>query len=464
MYSSAMLDICLSIVAISFLLVDIPPFYKKSVYVYTVILLLINSVQGVLEFMPSSPLYIPPPFGATNIPSMLLNIIVNFLAIFAVAYSIGYFLGRLNDQVLATKKSNEELSEEKSKVDAIIDNAGEAILVVDRNDNIIIANNIAGKLFKKGTDKIIRQSIFKIMGGLSWDRLPILYNWKKGKKSETQEKVLKSFEEKTFSIMTSPVFDDRKKPIYGIFLLRDITAQKEVEYAEAKEQFLLLASHELRTPLTKIRWSLENLVKGVFGKLDSKQGEVINIAFQGSNRLSDMLNQIMDTLSITNKEFFFGIEKFDIVKVLNECLDFYKREVEDKKLNLIINTPEQLFINGSSKYLGFVIKNLISNAIRFTEKGNITVNLRTKDKKIIFEIIDTGVGIADSYQPHIFEKFFQVGDVLKRQISEGIGLGLYLSKIIVEKHKGRIWFKSKANKGSTFSFELSINLIKQNEN
>lgn len=150
--------------------------------------------------------------------------------------------------------------------------------------------------------------------------------------------------------------------------------------------------------------------------------------------------------------------------MLNECLDFYKREVEDKKLNLIINTPEQLFINGSSKYLGFVIKNLISNAIRFTEKGNITVNLRTKDKKIIFEIIDTGVGIADSYQPHIFEKFFQVGDVLKRQISEGIGLGLYLSKIIVEKHKGRIWFKSKANKGSTFSFELSINLIKQNEN
>lgn len=225
-----------------------------------------------------------------------------------------------------------------------------------------------------------------------------------------------------------------------------------------------MASHELRTPLTKIRWSLENLVKGVFGKLDSKQGEVINIAFQGSNRLSDMLNQIMDTLSITNKEFFLGIEKFDIVKVLNECLDFYKREVEDKKLNLIINTPEQLFINGSSKYLGFVIKNLISNAIRFTEKGNITVNLRTKDKKIIFEIIDTGVGIADSYQPHIFEKFFQVGDVLKRQISEGIGLGLYLSKIIVEKHKGRIWFKSKANKGSTFSFELSINLIKQNEN
>lgn len=242
---------------------------------------------------------------------------------------------------------------------------------------------------------------------------------------------------------------------YFISQILDITKQKEVD--KAKTEFVSLASHQLRTPLTAINWYAEMLLEGDAGNLNETQLEYVREMYKGNQRMVDLVNALLNVSRIELGTFLvdprptnLSILAEDILKELDPQIKAKKqrvaREVED-------GFPEVMV---DPKLIGIVIQNFLSNAVKYTpEGGSITFRLKQVKNNMRIEVQDTGMGIPEDQKPKIFSKLFRADNV--RQVdADGTGLGLYIIKSIAESSKGRVWFESIENTGSTFFFEIPM--------
>jgi len=237
---------------------------------------------------------------------------------------------------------------------------------------------------------------------------------------------------------------------------------------EAKSSFLSTVSHELRTPLTSVlgfaKIIKKRLEEKIFPLLPTADGktrrtidqvaENLNVVVAEGERLTTLINNVLDLAKIEAGKIEWHMETLTVPEIIDRGTAATASLFESSGVKLIKDIKGDLpEIIGDQDKLIQVVINLISNAVKFTEKGSITCRARRANGEIIISVLDTGMGIAPEDQPKVFEKFKQVGETLTNK-PKGTGLGLTICKEIVEYHGGRIWVESELGRGSTFSFAL----------
>uniref|UniRef100_UPI0039834921 response regulator n=1 Tax=Daejeonella sp. TaxID=2805397 RepID=UPI0039834921 len=249
-------------------------------------------------------------------------------------------------------------------------------------------------------------------------------------------------------------------------------ASKAAEKAnDAKSAFLSTVSHELRTPLTSvlgfakiIRKRLDEKIFPTVDRTDPKTDKVVNqiienlgVVISEGERLTHLINDVLDLAKIEAGKMEWNVEDVSLSEVAERAIAATAALFSQKSLKLEKNIETGLPpISGDRDKLIQVIINLISNAVKFTDKGSVLCSVYRKKNELIVGISDTGIGIAAEDYAAVFEQFKQVGGDTLTDKPKGTGLGLPICKEIVEHHGGRIWLESKPGKGSTFSFALPI--------
>src|SRR4029078_3340729 len=246
-------------------------------------------------------------------------------------------------------------------------------------------------------------------------------------------------------------------------------ASKAAEKANAaKSAFLSTVSHELRTPLTSVLGFTKIIQKRLDEKIfpvaikDAKTEKVINqisenlkVVISEGERLTHLINDVLDLAKIEAGKMEWNLENVSMTEVAERALAATTALFEQKKLKLVREIDTDIpDISGDRDKLIQVIINLISNAVKFTDKGSVTCKVHKKKDEIIVSVLDTGIGIAPEDYAAVFEQFKQVGGDTLTDKPKGTGLGLPICKEIVEHHGGEIWLESEVGKGSIFSFSL----------
>lgn len=233
--------------------------------------------------------------------------------------------------------------------------------------------------------------------------------------------------------------------------------EKLAEANRLKSEFISVVSHQLRSPLSNLKWAIELLMSGRLGEIKEKQTDYFRILKENNARMEELVQDLLtvsriETATLPLKKIKTSLENL-IEKLISEFEPFAKASNVEIKFEKEKNLPSVLL---DPDQIRLVVENLLDNAIRYIrDKGEVRISLEKKGKNLYFEIKDNGVGIPKDDQKYIFQKFFRSSNVLRYQ-TEGSGLGLYIAKSIVERSGGKIGFKSKENKGSTFWFTLPI--------
>jgi signal transduction histidine kinase len=225
---------------------------------------------------------------------------------------------------------------------------------------------------------------------------------------------------------------------------------------QLKNEFINVAAHELRTPIQPILGLAELLRRRISGSavVGSRDIEHIDTIIRNAKRLLRLEQNMLDMTKIENRSLNLDKEKFDLVENIQHVINDFGNESSNKKIELVFTEQSgPIFINADKVRISEVISNLLGNAIKFTSKEAgriITINAEKKNKEVNVSIIDTGSGINPEIKPMLFSKFVT-------DSPGGTGIGLFISKSIVEEHAGRIWAENNANgKGATFTFSLPL--------
>jgi len=237
-----------------------------------------------------------------------------------------------------------------------------------------------------------------------------------------------------------------------------IKAQNEkiVAADKVKNEFLANISHELRTPLNAIIGFSEALSMKIFGPLTEKQEEYVTDIHVSGLHLLGMINEILEISKIEAKAIKLAIGRFNLQTSLNEVCNIVKPLANKKQITLEKVTNDFLEIDADYQKIQQILYNLLSNAIKFTgENGKIEIGYKQEDENAIIFVKDSGVGIDKKYEGKIFGKFVQLNNVYSKKESS-TGLGLTITKELVELHNGKIWFESVVGEGTTFFVKLPL--------
>lgn len=227
------------------------------------------------------------------------------------------------------------------------------------------------------------------------------------------------------------------------------------EASRLKSEFINIVSHQLRSPLSNLKWIVEILFSGRFGQFEPEQKEYLKILQENSNRMGELIADLLIVSRIDEGRLPLNKTQFSLINLTKEVVNELKILAEASNVEIKFEAPESLpQAFGDTQMIKMAVENLLDNAIRYIkEKGEIYIKLKNEGSNLFFEIKDTGVGIPKEDQKNIFQKFFRSKNILKYQ-TQGSGLGLHITKSIIEKSGGKIWFKSKEGQGTTFWFTL----------
>ncbi len=235
--------------------------------------------------------------------------------------------------------------------------------------------------------------------------------------------------------------------------------EREKLIERMKTEFVSLAAHQLRTPLSAIKWALRMVLDEESKNINQEQRELLERTYQSNERMIDLINDLLNVARIEEGRFLYEPADASPEEIADSVIDSLKEKAESRNIKLVFRKPASPlpFVKMDKEKINIALTNLITNAINYTHRdGEITVELLSDAKSVKFRVQDNGVGIPKEEQNRIFTKFFRASNVVKMDTS-GTGLGMFITKNIVEAHGGKIWFESEENKGTTFHFTLPIN-------
>ncbi|HSW97868.1 MAG TPA: ATP-binding protein [Candidatus Saccharimonadales bacterium] len=348
----------------------------------------------------------------------------------------------------------------------IFSSLNEAAIVLDAKGTILLFNERAEKLVNITTKDAIGKNIDTIVK-LYTDETLIPYSVY-GVSSDATKK--QNF---TFSLLLdngnkTQVLMSVSKNLIGranqtLITLLDTSQEKQLE--EMKVDFVSMAAHELRTPLTAIRGYASLMQMHYAQQLDNSARELLTRLIVSTTTLTNLIDNLLSVSRIERNDLIIEGKPIDMGVIIKDIYTSYKQEAAIRKQQFILNLPPNLPLVMADPFrIGQVFINLIGNAITYTpEGGKVTITVSVKTDHLEFAIQDTGEGIPKDAMPRLFTKFFRVSGSLE-QGSKGSGLGLYITKSIIELHHGKIWADSILGHGTTFTFTIPMATEEQKAN
>jgi len=345
-----------------------------------------------------------------------------------------------NNMAARMKTLFEELSGQKEELDILISSLQEGILVLGKEEEIVLCNNSFRKIVGNN-----------LTGGRPyWEyfRIPQFDGLiKKTKETKTNISEEISFNNKAF--LCSATFLAAKEEIAIIF--HDITSIRDLE--KIKTDFVSNISHELRTPLTAIKGFVETLQDTV---VSGENKHYLDIVHRNTDRLINIINDLLFLSELEEKSIKLEPTELDLKLLLESITRIFEQKLKEKSLSFNMDIDAMLpLIKADSFKLEQMFINLIDNAIKYTEKGSIKISLKEIEGKIEIVIEDTGIGIANEHLSRIFERFYVVDKSRSKKLG-GTGLGLSIVKHVVMLHNGFIDVKSSSGNGTKFIIMLPL--------
>ncbi len=301
----------------------------------------------------------------------------------------------------------------------------------------------------------------------AWSSLPIVLMTSQAERIFSAEKIIDMFSrsgsvsilERPFRILTlvstvRVALKNREKQ----YQVRDLIKQQEIALNQ-RDEFLSIASHELKTPMTSLKLQVQTrkklLERGDQSVFDPERVKaLIEISDRQINRISRLVDDMLDISKIVNGKLSLNLEDVEMKQLIMEVYRNLNHDFESSGCKVSFQMPEEVHTLCDRYRMEQVITNLFSNSIKYGECNPVSVKLSTNKNCAIVSVTDAGMGIAEENLNRIFDRFERVGDA--NSIS-GLGLGLYITRQIVEMHKGKIYVESIVGKGSTFTFEIPLN-------
>lgn len=354
---------------------------------------------------------------------------------------------------------------ERNKLSVTLAGITEGVFVVDKIGVISFFNEAAEKLFEVKAADVIGKKADEVLNITDQEgRIKVEYFFPQEKLS----KDMVTYSRNGVRIQTpngrinfanliaANIVEGEEINLGAIVTLHDVSKEKELE--EMKLDFVSMAAHELRTPLTSIRGYLSVLQEEIGKKLSEDQYSFLEKAFISSTQLAALVENLLSVSRIERGSLQIQLQVTDWGGILEEAYNNFLPQAKERKVGFTYVKPKQkLPLVLVDKFrISEVISNLISNALNYTPAGgSVEVSVEANATEVTTHVKDTGPGIPPSAIPKLFTKFFRVSGVLE-QGSKGTGLGLYISKAIVDMHKGRIWVESELGKGSVFNFTVPV--------
>src|SRR3989344_16664 len=342
--------------------------------------------------------------------------------------------------------------EEKNKTLAIIANFVDGLLAFDQEGKLSLVNPRAEAFFDvKGKD-IIGRTLKEL------EMFPIFAPFVDlVSKNDTgiSRKEMKVREKLTLEVSTVNIPGDDGRSGF-LVILHDISREKAAE--AMKTEFVSLAAHQLRTPLSAIKWTLKIILDGDVGQVGLEQKALLEKTYKSNERMIALVNDLLDVARIEEGKYLFKPILTSLETVVEFVANAYKDEAKRKsiQLNFVKQKDDLPKVMADVEKIRLVIQNLIDNALRYTkERGRVVVSVTADENNVEVTVKDNGVGIPTGQKERIFTKFFRASNVLRID-TEGSGLGLFISKNIVDAHGGKIWLESAENEGTAFHFSLPV--------
>lgn len=242
-----------------------------------------------------------------------------------------------------------------------------------------------------------------------------------------------------------------------VIVVEDITEEKVLD--RSKNELFSIASHELKTPLTVVKGNTE-IIKKYYSDIlnDTRFAKIIDDVYKSSIYLMEIVDDFLDLSRIEQGRIKFKTENFNLTKLIRETTKVYESIAVEKGLDLNMDLGKDFWVNADPSRVKQVFVNLLGNAFKFTHQGGINVQIEAENRDVKVLVHDTGHGILARNQHLVFRKFQQAGDdILSRETARGTGVGLYISKLMIEAMDGQIKLeKSSPGQGSVFSFSLPL--------
>lgn len=366
------------------------------------------------------------------------------------------------EKIVAERTS--DLSEANKKLSGIINYCADGIIIVDSEGKILQVNPACENMVGLSESALCKKKIQEI----AYSNVKELNSSKDNKSGEifglsdeNSEILLRDyFVVNTLSGIHTPVeisfakiSSDENKTDKFVGVIRDVSVQKETE--KLRDDFIATLTHDMRTPLLAAIQTLKFFLEGVIGELDEKQKVLLSTMLQSNEDLLGLVNALLEVYRFESGKLTLCKTNFSVKDLVEQCFAELKPLADKKNIDFSVvyelNDGENIVADRAE--IKRVITNLCGNALNYTNKGGtVKVLAKAQSGDFIFSVTDNGNGIPQSDIPNLFKRFSQ-GTARKR--STGTGLGLYLSRQIVEAHDGKIWVDSKVDKGSEFSFLLT---------
>jgi two-component system CheB/CheR fusion protein len=374
------------------------------------------------------------------------------------------------EDITERKQMERELAQAKEEeFRAIFDNAGDGILIANiENKKFYIGNNAICRMLGYSLEEIKNLGVMDIHPEKDIPYVVEQFERQvKGEFNLSRDMPVKRKDGSIFfaDVNATTIAIAGKTYLMGFF--HDVTERKQIDEkarrmeeiktaTEIKTKFTSMVSHELRSPLGTIKEGINLVLEGLAGNINKEQRDLLDTAKRNTDRLGRLINNVLDFQKIESGKMEYDIRGNDINEAVLEVNKAMGLLAKEKGLDLAVDTDNSIpKVRFDKDRIIQVLTNLVSNAIKYTEKGNITISTKGEDNKVHIIVQDTGIGIKAEDMQKLFCAFEQLNSTRDKR-RNGTGLGLAISKEIILAHSGKIWAESEVGKGSSFHFILPL--------